>query len=189
MNIVYGGSFNPPTMAHLNIIKKLLDTFNGSSIIILPVGDDYNKSNLVDFNHRSQMISLMIKPFHKSVSISDLEQQKGFRGTIGALNELSKSYNNLHFVIGSDHLNSLKTWIDYKELLKSYPLIVMNRNHYMTIDEAEKLFQMIDHEFKFIEFDMEISSTEIRQNVEQHKHSLNKEVYEYIKKHKLYEGK
>lgn len=188
MNIVYGGSFNPPTKAHLNIIKKLLDEFNEAKIILLPVGNDYKKKELIDFKYRYDMLNLIIKPFSKKVIISDLEQKQGFKGTIGALNELSKSYDNLHFVIGSDHLDKLKHWIEYRTLLKTYPFIVMNRNHYMTKEHAEKLFENEEHKFTFIEFDMDISSSMIRNQIEKHKNYLAKEVYDYIKENNLYEG-
>lgn len=188
MNIVYGGSFNPPTKAHLNIIKKLLDEFEGAKVILLPVGNDYKKKELIDFKNRFEMLNLMIKPFSNKVIISDLEQRRGFKGTIEALNELSNKYDNLHFVIGSDHLDKLNQWIDYKNLLKTYPFIVVNRNHYMTIEHAEKLFEHEAHQFIFVDFNMNISSSMIRNNIETHKNQLTHEVYDYIKENKLYEG-
>lgn len=188
MNIVYGGSFNPPTKAHLNIIKKLLDEFNDAKVILLPVGNDYKKTSLIDFKYRRDMLELMIKPLIDQVHISDLEQKKGFKGTYHALNDLSKTYNDIHFVIGSDHLEKLKQWIEYKALLKTYPIIVMNRNHYMSKEHAEMLFKDEAHQFIFIEFDMDISSTMIRKHIDQHKKYLTEEVYTYIKKNSLYEG-
>ena len=188
MNIVYGGSFNPPTKAHLNIIKKLLDEFKDAKVILLPVGNDYKKASLIDFKYRNEMLSLMIEPLKDKVDISYLEQQKGFKGTFHALNDLSRTYDELYFVIGSDHLEQLKYWIEYKALLKTYPIIVMNRNHYMTKEHAENLFKDEEHKFIFIEFDMDISSTMIRNNIEKHKKYLTEEVYTYIKKNNLYEG-
>jgi nicotinate-nucleotide adenylyltransferase len=188
MNIVYGGSFNPPTKAHLNIIKKLLDEFKNAKVILLPVGNDYKKTSLIDFKYRVDMLQLMIEPLLAKVHISDLEQKKGFKGTYHALNDLSKTYDDIHFVIGSDHLEKLKLWIEYKSLLKTYPIIVMNRNHYMTKEHAEMLFKDEDHRFIFIEFDMDISSTMIRRHIEIYKTYLTDEVYTYIKKNSLYEG-
>jgi nicotinate-nucleotide adenylyltransferase len=187
MNIIYGGSFNPPTIAHLHIITTLLDTFEHSKVIVLPVGNDYNKPDLIDFNYRFEMLSLLLKSHQDSVVISDLENHKGYNGTLKALEDLSKSYKHLHFVIGSDHLESLKTWISYKDLLEKYPFIVMNRNHFMTKEQAEMMFKDIKHKFIFIDFDMDVSSTKIRKNIDENKNYLTKEVYQYIKNHKLYE--
>jgi nicotinate-nucleotide adenylyltransferase len=189
MNIVYGGAFNPPTIAHQYIIKTLLNKFDDANIIVLPVGNDYDKKHLLEFNHRFEMLKLMTKPFKNRVIVSDLEEKQGFKGTIAALNQLSKTYDQLYFVIGSDHLESLKTWIDYQELLETYSFIVMNRNHYMTQNQAEELFKDIKHHFVFVEFDMEISSSMIRSDIHKHKKFLTNDVYKYIKKHELYEGK
>jgi nicotinate-nucleotide adenylyltransferase len=187
MNIIYGGSFNPPTIAHLHIITKLLDIFDNSKVIVLPVGNDYHKPDLIDFKHRFNMLSLLLDVHHDLVIISDLENHKGYKGTLKALEDLNKKYDNLHFVIGSDNLESLKTWISYKDLLNKYPFIVMNRNHFMTKEKAEMMFKDIKHKFIFIDFDMDVSSTKIRKNIDKHKNYLTKEVYQYIKNHKLYE--
>lgn len=188
MNIVYGGAFNPPTIAHLFIIKTLLNKFEDAHVIVLPVGNDYDKKSLVDFNHRFMMLKLMTSSYQDRVLVSDLEHQEGFKGTISALNQLSKQYDNLHFVIGSDNLEGLKNWIEYKELLRSYPFIIMNRNHYMEKKDAEDMFKDTKHHFMFIDFNMEVSSSKIREHIEKNKHLLTKEVYQYIKKHQLYEG-
>lgn len=187
MNIIYGGSFNPPTQAHLHIINTLLETFANSKVIVLPVGDDYKKLELIDFEHRFKMLSLMLDEYRDNVIISDLEHHQGYAGTLKALEALSETYKDIHFVIGSDNLESLKTWISYQKLLNKYPFIIMNRNHYMSKEEASEMFKDIKHNFIFVDFDMNISSTKIRENIHQSKKDLTKEVYQYIKNHKLYE--
>lgn len=187
MNIIYGGSFNPPTIAHLHIITSLLKTFENSKVIVLPVGNDYKKPDLIDFNHRFSMLKLLISTNENDILISDIENHKGYHGTLKTLDDLNKTYDHLHFVIGSDNLESLKTWISYQDLLKKYPFIVMNRNHFMTKAQAEMMFNDIKHEFIFVDFDMDVSSSKIRENIEVNKKYLTKEVYQYIKKHKLYE--
>lgn len=187
MNIIYGGSFNPPTIAHLNIIKTLLSNYPNSKVIVLPVGNDYKKPELIDFNHRCEMISLLIKQNKEEVVISNLEHRSGYQGTLKALDELSLTYDNLHFVIGSDNLKDLVNWISYETLLEKYPFIVINRNKYMTQLQAEEMFKEFKHKFIFLDFDMDVSSTKIRKHIEAYKNLLTPEVYQYIKKHKLYE--
>ena len=186
MNINYGGAFNPPTIAHLNIMKKLYDTFEVSNLIVLPVGNDYQKPYLIDFKYRFDMLQLLEEKLKHPIVISDIENQKAFDGTIESLKTLSLTYNNIHYVIGSDNLESLKKWIKYKELLRSYPFIIMNRNHYLTKEKAEEMFKDVEHQFIFVDFDMDISSTDIRKNIKDNKHMLTKEVYQYILKNRLY---
>jgi len=43
MVLVFGGSFNPPTKAHLEIVEKLLERYEHARVLLLPVGDDYQK--------------------------------------------------------------------------------------------------------------------------------------------------
>lgn len=187
MNIIYGGSFNPPTVAHLNIIKKLLLEFKNSRVILLPVGNDYKKPDLISFTHRYHMLRLFTEQLKSNIEISTIEHHKGYKGTLEALEELNKDYIDLYFVIGSDNLEDLKNWISYQTLLKKFPFIVINRNQYMTQEQAEELFKDLEHRFIFLDFQMDVSSTEIRKNIEGNKNLLTPEVFQYIKEHKLYE--
>jgi len=185
MHIVFGGSFNPPTKAHLHIVETLHKKFKDATILVLPVGDDYKKPELISFFHRKNMLDLLFdqKPY---VKVLENEKERAYQGTLYSLNELNTTYKNLYFVIGSDNLMDLFTWIEYKKLLANYPFIIMNRNHYLKKEEAEKIFKDIPHQFEFVEFDMPISSTKVRENIEKSKDLLTKKVHIYIKKHKLY---
>ena len=185
MVIVFGGSFNPPTRAHQEIVKKLLNTFLDSTILLLPVGNDYKKPELIDFKHRYEMLKLLTKDLDQ-VIVSDLESKKAYNGTLESLNELSKTYQDIHFVIGSDNLKQFDTWINYKTLLKSYPFIVMMRKTGLTKEEAEQLFKDIDHNFTYVSFSMNIESSNIRKSLRNYHKDLTKDVYEYIQKNHLY---
>lgn len=185
MHIVFGGSFNPPTKAHQNIVKTLHQEFLDATILVLPVGDDYNKPELISFKHRKNMLDLLFHDYNY-VNILENEKDRAYQGTLYSLNELSQTYDDLYFVIGSDNLSDLFNWISYKKLLETYPFIVMNRNHYMEKETAEKMFQDLPHQFIFVEFDMPISSTKVRENIEQASALLTDSVYAYIKKHQLY---
>ena len=185
MVIVFGGSFNPPTCAHLEIIKTLLITYPDSTVLVLPVGNDYQKPELVSFVHRYEMLKRLIKDLDR-VYISDLESKKTYNGTLESLNELSKSYSNIHFVIGSDNLLQFETWINYKELLKSYPFIVMTRKRGLNKQQAEVLFKDYEHQFIYMPFQMDIESSKIRSAIFDKKNELTKEVFDYIQKNHLY---
>lgn len=183
MYIVYGGSFNPPTKAHLNIVYRLLELYPNSKVIVLPVGNSYNKPYLASFNDRFNMLKLMFN--NANVIISRIEEKKQFDGTITSLDELSKKYNNIHLVIGSDHLVTLKNWIRYEELLEKYPLIIMNRNN-TNIDEIMARYKGLDVKYDKIMFDHPASSTKVRNDFNNHKHWLEDNVYNYIVNNNLY---
>lgn len=185
MVIVFGGSFNPPTIAHLKIVKQLLKSFENAQVLILPVGDDYKKENLVAINHRIEMLKLLTKDLMR-VIISNLESKHQYRGTLASLKKLKQMHSNLAFAIGADQLKNLKAWIDYKELLATYQFIVMTRKNSLSSEEANKMFAELKHDFVFINFDQNISSSEVRMHKEMRKTHLTKEVYNYIENNNLY---
>ncbi len=188
MIIVFGGSFNPPTKAHLHIVKHLQTYFNPEKVIVVPVGDDYRKPELIPFQKRMDMLKLAFRDF-SNVILSEIESTRGYEGTLKTLDDLSKDYHDLHFVIGSDNLQELTTWIRYQELLSKYPFIVMNRKGYVTEIEANEMYKDLPHKFIFVDFNEVIASSMIRKNRLEMRHLLDPKVYQYILDHKLYEEK
>lgn len=186
MNFVYGGSFNPPTHAHKKIVLKLREMMPDSQIILLPVGDIYQKNDLVDFEHRFQMLKLMFSDLD-NIYISRFEQSSSFNGTISSLDHLSQTFSDLCFVMGSDQLSHLKMWIQVDKLLKNYPIMILQRDKDLDVEKIEQDFQMYDHEFIWIPFDEDISSTQARKNKLIRSTILSQEVIDYINLNHLYE--
>ena len=59
---IFGGSFNPPHLMHLQIGLSLLGKKYVDKIIYVPTGSKYKyKNNLVADEHRYKMLELMIK--------------------------------------------------------------------------------------------------------------------------------
>ncbi len=186
MVYVYGGSFNPPTIAHKKIIEILLMQHPESKVIIIPVGDDYKKHGLIEANHRLKMLELMVSNMNR-VIISHLEIDHPYQGTLASLDALSKTYKDLAYVIGSDQLSKIHTWINYETLLKTYPFVIMMRNH-MHPDDAEFMVKGLDHDFYYIPFDQPVTSTDIRMKKSGFEKLLDVRVLAYIKDNHLYEG-
>ncbi|MDY0277812.1 MAG: nicotinate (nicotinamide) nucleotide adenylyltransferase [Acholeplasma sp.] len=187
MNIVYGGSFNPPTKAHVGIVNYLLNVYHNANVIVVPVGNTYNKSSLVSFKHRYKMLGDIFDS-NKRVIVSDIENVDQYKGTFNTLKALNEMYKDLLLVVGSDNLYELDKWIEYENLLKNYPLIIIKRNK----DDVDLLMDKYKHlhpNYQVIEYNNNISSTLIRNNIEKNKDSLEEVTYEYIIKNKLYEVK
>ncbi len=186
MTLVFGGSFNPPTRAHLDIIKTLLNTYPDGLVILLPVPDDYDKKGLVPLFHREHMLKLMTDGLER-VRLSTLEASKHYQGTLSTLKEISKTHHDVRFVIGSDQLPTLMRWIAAEELLRTYPFVVINRSGGMDQETAKRMFKDIDHHFTFIPFSSDISSTIARKQKDLRDQVVTKAVDCYIKTHHLYE--
>jgi nicotinate-nucleotide adenylyltransferase len=186
VTLVFGGSFNPPTRAHLDIIETLLNRYPEAMMILLPVPDDYDKEGLAPLFHRERMLKLMTDGLER-VRLSTLEAKQRYQGTLASLKEISKTHTDLRFVIGSDQLPTLRRWIAADELLKSYPFVVINRPGGVTEDEAEVMFKDMDHQFIYIPFSSNLSSTLARKQKDGRDKVLTKAVDRYIKTHHLYE--
>lgn len=183
MNIVFGGSFNPPTIAHYAIIKTIC-SLDYEEVIIVPNGNKYKLKDMVSFEHRYQMLKLMTKDLNK-VSISRLEESNSFKGTIETLRNL----NHPVFVMGDDSLLTIKEWINYEVLIKENKFLVFTRNRKVDdlinyVKEDEILNKYFDH-FNFLELSFpDVSSSMFRKTKD--KNIVTKEVYDYIIKNNLY---
>ncbi|MGB9749262.1 MAG: pantetheine-phosphate adenylyltransferase [Caldisericia bacterium] len=65
---VYPGSFDPPTLGHLDVIKRALEIFDR---IIVLVSDSKNKNYMFSKEERFEMIKEMVKDI-KEVSVENL---------------------------------------------------------------------------------------------------------------------
>lgn len=181
MNIVYGGSFNPPTKAHQEIISILFDSLKIDNVILLPVSNKFNKDGLIDDNHRYNMLSLL----DKRVIVSDLELHKDFHGTYYSLKELSNKYDDIHYVIGADNLDNLNKWINFQNLIKEFKFIVVGRDNIDVINIIDTKYSEYKDRFIYIDASLDMCSTSYRETKDEN--ILTKEVYEYIKENHLYE--
>ena len=186
MHIVYGGSFNPPTLAHEAIIKKINDLFKPTKIIIMPVGRSYTRKDHQANIDRIKMLELIAKKY-KNVEISDYEINNPFNGTIKTLEYLENLYQaKFSFVMGADNLLEIKTWIDYEELLKNYHIICFNRNNLLDKNSVKNIADSYQAKIDLIPLNKDISSSDIRKDLELNKNNLSKEIYDYIKTNHLY---
>jgi nicotinate-nucleotide adenylyltransferase len=185
MNIIFGGSFNPPTIAHYEIAKYLLGKFPASTLVLLPNGDRYPRKKLSSSEDRLQMLSIMARKLGSRVRVSDIEiRSPKFLGTYYTL----KQFENPYFVIGMDSLADLPTWIAYEKLVAEYHFLVIKREHFQfecILENIPYLKQFKDHFTLLDDFPMiKLSSTSFRKNKDYQ--SLIPEIKDYIIEHQLY---
>lgn len=181
--VFFGGSFNPPTIAHLGILKLLSKDLE-SNVLLVPNGDDYHYHNkqLLDFDKRIDMLNILTKDL-KNITIDKGEQNRTFKGSVETL----KHYNHPWFVIGADSLAFISTWIEAKKLIKQNRFIVLNRPGFDVneIFEKDKLLSTYRNHFIIINYELgDISSSDFRKTLDET--LVTKEVFEYIKQNNLY---
>lgn len=186
VKILFGGAFNPPTYSHYLIGKVFVNKYN-ATITYLPASSSYNKNvELCDYYHRYKMLEIITQKIGDGATISNFEKnQTMYLGTYETL----KYFKDYYFLIGYDQFVNLHNWLNYEKLVTENKFIVIPREGY-NIENAlnEKLIKDNIQNFIFVEEDFENnSSTKFRNTL--NKDILLEEVYDYIKKNKLYEVK
>ena len=185
--IIYGGAFNPPTIAHLEIGKFIRKKFPDKKLIYLPTNNFYNKDLLASFEDRVNMLKLIIEKLDDNVSISSYElENDSYKGTYYTL----KHFNNPYFVIGADSLETLPTWINGKKLIEENKFIVFPRSGYNVNEIINKNQVLLDNYNHFVIIDEnEFSKTDVSSSAFRYENDesvLIEEVKEYIKLKGLY---
>jgi nicotinate-nucleotide adenylyltransferase len=190
MKIVFGGAFNPVTNAHMKVYQFLTKKYPNASFIFLPVSSAYTKSDLASNYHRVNMLELAVKDLPKA-TISNLEiNDSDFKGTYQSLIRLSDKYEEeIYFVVGADNLESIDKWINAPGIVSEFKIIVLGRDNIdvdKIISEKPLLQEFSENIIRFDDFNVEISSTQFRDNFNQE--LVPKSVYEYVIDNGLYRG-
>ena len=188
MIVVFGGAFNPPTIAHKEIYYHIGKTIKFSKFIYLPVSNLYTKSSLISNIHRINMLKLMTEDMEKT-EISDLEiNDSDFMGTYQSLLRIQEKYDDeIAFVIGADNLINIHNWKNFNSLLVEFKFIVINRGKIDIVKyiSHDKLLSKFRANFYMLPtFNMSVSSTDFRETFDPV--YLPEKVYEYIMLHNLY---
>ena len=129
---IFGGSFNPPTIAHIDLAKQILDNIkNIEKIIFVPVSTKYNKQGLASDNDRFNMLEEVCKKLN-NIEVSSIELDSPRQlFTIETLDMLQEQNTDkqICFIIGTDNLKKLETWHKADELLEKYKVIVLKRDN------------------------------------------------------------
>lgn len=192
MNVVFIGSFNPITKAHIMVAKEVLNIKEIDKIIFVPVSDLYNKHTLnTSIYHRLKMIELVLED---NMLVSDIEDKlaKLFNRqpkTYETLKALNKEYDNLILLIGMDNYFDLPTWYKIDELLSDYSVMVYPRGEASIDVTSLSLYEKYHDSFIFINPKVvsDISATKVRDMIRKHqdvKELLDIRVSDYINLHK-----
>ena len=191
----FGGSFNPPTYAHINIAKMSIEKFNLDAVYFVPVGNLYNKPSLIDEDYRYKMLELICDDKIKVESI-ELGRKEPLN-TLQVFELIEQKYKNTenYYIMGADNFEKLPTWKNAKELIENYKYIIFERNGSNSkslIDTQELLKQNRDN-FNFLNVEQysNVSSGIIRnliqnENYKECEEYTRPEIVQYIKENKLY---
>lgn len=190
---VFCGTFNPIHRAHLSMAQYVLDNFEFDKILFIPAFKPPHKNYDIEMaKHKFNMVELAIKNNPK-FEVSDIEyKREGKSYTYLTIVELYKKYKidgKINFIIGTDAFEKIETWYETDKLKELIDFIVFVREN-----EAVELnyLKQKGYNFQFAKMGfLDISSTELRKNIQQNKpldKIITKEVEEYILKNGLYKN-
>ncbi len=192
---LYGGTFDPFHIGHLNMAVEILEKKNLDEIWFCPARLSPHKADEqpVAVEHRLKMIERAIASMPK-LHVIDLESRReGPSYTIETIKILIQHYPvyKFHLIMGTDSIPGFFHWREPREIIALVPLVIGSRSC-----EQIQLPANADPEISAAILRgcmhtrvMEISATEIRDRLRRGLycgHLIPKEVLDYIKEFHLY---
>lgn len=131
---VFGGSFNPPHVAHQIVCLYVLETAPVDVVWMIPCWRHPFHKPLAPFDDRLAMCRLAAAPFGDRVAVDDVERTLGGEAsrTLDTLRALRARHpdTDLRLVIGSDVLGETDKWYRWEEVAALAPPLVVPRGGY-----------------------------------------------------------
>ena len=196
---IFGGTFNPPHLGHINMCKLFLEEIELDKLFIIPASIPPHKqiNSKTTPEQRFEMASLAFSEISANVSVLDIEMKRSGKSySADTIKELkSLGYDNLFFLCGTDMLLTLDRWYMPEYIFANATIVYIRREN-----EAEnnKLIadKIIDYKKRFnakvINIKakpIELSSSMVRQAIKNGEDVTNMvadNVLEYIKEKNLY---
>ena len=133
--IIYGGAFNPPTLAHKAILEACVSyaETQKADVWVMPSGDRLDKSIATSRERRLAYVAAMIMSAEAScitpkVVTTELDRTIMVE-TYDTVKELEAEYpdRKFTFVFGADSTETMASWKNGEELLEELSMIVVER--------------------------------------------------------------
>lgn len=190
---LYGGTFDPPHLAHISVAKAFLKAFPTARLIVMPCLIPPHKTRLggADDRQRLEMARICFEGLERT-TVSDFELKQNRTSytylTVMALREQFPD-RRICLIMGQDNLDIFEKWREYRYLLENCTIAAAVRGKAEISPAIDRLRSEHGADIRLLPMKrQDISSTEIREGIAQGKgrRFLTKEVYEYIKKEGLY---
>jgi nicotinate-nucleotide adenylyltransferase len=126
---VFGGSFNPPHVAHVLACALVLSTEPVDRLLVVPTYKHPFAKSLASFDDRVAMCELAMG-WMAGVEVSRVEEQLGGESrTLRTLEHIASAHPDwkLRIVIGADVLAEAPRWFGFDAIARLAPPIVLGR--------------------------------------------------------------
>jgi len=126
---VFGGSFNPPHVAHVLAVAYVLATELLDQVLVVPCYQHPFNKELAPFEHRFAMCERAMSILPRTV-VSRVEQELGGESrtlrTVEHLRALHPDWN-LRLVVGADILLEGPRWLGFDRVVELAPPLILGR--------------------------------------------------------------
>lgn len=175
---VYGGSFDPPHVAHVLVVAWVLTATEADRVLVVPAYQHpLGKQARTAFEHRVRMCELAVADLAR-VEVSRIEEELGGDSrTLRTLEALGERLPDARFrlVMGADLLEEVDEWHRFDLIEELAPKLVVGRAGYPGPEGTVAL--------------PGVSSTELRERLYAGRGTeglLHRDVATYIREHGLY---
>ncbi len=152
---LYGGSFNPPHVGHVQVVSYVLSTAEVDEVWMMPCATHAFAKALAPFEDRLEMCRLALEDFRPDRAlVSDVEGRLGGTSrTIDTVRHLMAQHPNTRFdiVCGTDIFQERESWKEFDTLEQLCRFVVVGRRGYRTPEGHDVAPPLLD-----------VSSTEVR---------------------------
>lgn len=165
---LFGGSFNPPHVAHQMVCLVVLETVGVDAVWMVPTYRHAFAKDLIDFEERCRMCELAAGAFGGRVVVSRIEKELGggVSRTLDTVQTLAVREPDARFrlVIGADILGETGKWYRWPDVAALAPPIVVGRAGYAT-DRSNHGSEGADG-WTWLDIELpRVSSTEVRARI------------------------
>ena len=189
---IYGGTFDPPHNAHINLARFALAKLSLDLIYIVPAKGHALKNNegITPAEIRFELVKSAFADEEK-IRVSRIELDGPETSyTIATLEQFAEYENlgqtELYYLIGADNMMELHLWKEPDRIFNLATLVVLRRPGYQSARQQLPFSGNVE----FLDSPhYNISSTEIRERIrtgQTVKHLIPQNVYKLIERYRLY---
>lgn len=126
---VFGGSFNPPHLAHLLAVTVVLARFDVAKVLVVPTYQHPFAKALASYDDRVKMCELAMGWLPR-VEVSRVEEELGGESrTLRTIEHLGAAHPDwqLRFIMGADLVVESSKWFGFARIMELAPPIVLGR--------------------------------------------------------------
>jgi nicotinate-nucleotide adenylyltransferase len=189
---IFGGTFNPPHIGHLDIVKEARARFSLEKVFFVPsfMPPHKDPKAVLDSRHRAEMVKLLIGGAQDLIFSGYELSKKTVSFSIDTIRYFETEFpgTKFYFIIGSDAFYSIDTWKEHGQVLSLIDFIVYERKgspkeKVMKKFHAQNNISWIENRY------ISLSSSDIRLKIRDGVNcteELGTKVYNYIEQNQLY---